>query len=132
VVSSCLTAHVLSSRPSRTLSTRTKSLTVCFFLVIFFFGGGLSPCHRRAHASMLVWDNVYGFDMKAIKKVAANEPLVDVVDAKQIVTDNCTLMVLKLSFSFPTLEHLIFCATRRKSTFSRARKKILRSRRRSS
>jgi len=35
------------------------------------------------------WDNVYGFDMSCIRKVAVNEPLVDVVDPKQIVTNSC-------------------------------------------
>ncbi|KAJ8895999.1 hypothetical protein PR048_001340, partial [Dryococelus australis] len=29
------------------------------------------------------WDDVYGFDMQAIRKVAISEPLVDVVDPKQ-------------------------------------------------
>ncbi|KAI8429613.1 hypothetical protein MSG28_000211 [Choristoneura fumiferana] len=29
------------------------------------------------------WDDVYGFDMSSIRKVAISEPLVDVVDAKQ-------------------------------------------------
>jgi len=35
------------------------------------------------------WDNVYGFDMSCIRKVAVNEPLVDIVDPKQIVTNSC-------------------------------------------
>ena len=39
------------------------------------------------------WDNVYGFDMSAIRNVALNEPLVDVVEAKQVVTDSCKLKV---------------------------------------
>lgn len=30
------------------------------------------------------WDDVYGFDMSSIRKVAISEPLVDVVDAKQV------------------------------------------------
>ncbi|KAL1461910.1 hypothetical protein WDU94_013772, partial [Cyamophila willieti] len=30
------------------------------------------------------WDNVYGFDMSCIKKIAIKEPLVDVVDPKQV------------------------------------------------
>jgi len=34
------------------------------------------------------WDNVYGFDMSAIRKVAISEPLVDVVDPKQVVSNN--------------------------------------------
>ncbi|XP_052270812.1 protein arginine N-methyltransferase 1-like [Dreissena polymorpha] len=35
------------------------------------------------------WDNVYGFDMSTIRKVAISEPLVDVVDPKQVVTTPC-------------------------------------------
>merc|ERR1719495_420047 len=35
------------------------------------------------------WDNVYGFDMSCIRDVAVREPLVDVVDRKQIVTNSC-------------------------------------------
>lgn len=30
------------------------------------------------------WSNVYGFDMSSIRKVAISEPLVDVVDPKQV------------------------------------------------
>ncbi|XP_066399300.1 probable protein arginine N-methyltransferase 1 [Miscanthus floridulus] len=37
------------------------------------------------------WNNVYGFDMSCIKKQAMMEPLVDTVDANQIVT-NCPLL----------------------------------------
>jgi len=33
------------------------------------------------------WDNVYGFDMTCIKKVAIVEPLVDIVQPEQIVTN---------------------------------------------
>merc|ERR1712088_350392 len=32
------------------------------------------------------WDEVYGFDMSCIRKVALQEPLVDVVDRNQVVT----------------------------------------------
>lgn len=32
------------------------------------------------------WDDVYGFDMSSIRRVAISEPLVDVVDPKQVVT----------------------------------------------
>ncbi|KAM7396403.1 hypothetical protein PAMP_019446 [Pampus punctatissimus] len=35
------------------------------------------------------WENVYGFDMTCIRNVAMNEPLVDVVDSKQVVTNSC-------------------------------------------
>ncbi|CAG5122543.1 unnamed protein product, partial [Candidula unifasciata] len=34
------------------------------------------------------WDNVYGFDMGCIRDVAVREPLVDVVDPKQVVADS--------------------------------------------
>lgn len=42
------------------------------------------------------WDNVYGFDMSCIKKIAMREPLVDNVDAAQVCTDVCTLLNLDL------------------------------------
>lgn len=34
------------------------------------------------------WDDVYGFDMSCIRKVAISEPLVDVVDPKQVVSNS--------------------------------------------
>jgi len=37
------------------------------------------------------WYNVYGFDMSCIRKVAIKEPLVDSVDARQVVTSHCLL-----------------------------------------
>lgn len=37
------------------------------------------------------WDDVYGFDMSAIRKEAITEPLVNVVDPEQIVTDSYLL-----------------------------------------
>lgn len=55
------------------------------------------------------WDSVYGFDMSAIRTVALNEPLVDVVESRQVVTDSCklkdidlnTVTVEELNFSCP-------------------------------
>jgi len=35
------------------------------------------------------WDSVYGFDMSCIRKTAISEPLVDVVDPKQVVSNAC-------------------------------------------
>ncbi|XP_053112280.1 protein arginine N-methyltransferase 8 isoform X6 [Hemicordylus capensis] len=35
------------------------------------------------------WENVYGFDMTCIRDVAMKEPLVDIVDPKQVVTNAC-------------------------------------------
>merc|ERR1712117_850289 len=37
------------------------------------------------------WDDVYGFDMSCIKKVALQEPLVDVVDRNQVCANSCLL-----------------------------------------
>lgn len=37
------------------------------------------------------WDDVYGFDMSCIKSVALQEPLVDVVDRNQVVSNSCLL-----------------------------------------
>jgi len=40
------------------------------------------------------WDNVQGFDMSCIKKVAIQEPLVDIVDPKQIITSPSKLITI--------------------------------------
>lgn len=42
------------------------------------------------------WDDVYGFNMSLIRKVAISEPLVDVVDPKQLVTSNYMMRDLDL------------------------------------
>lgn len=57
----------------------------------------------------LVWDNVYGFDYSPMKESALSEPLVDTVELKAVVTDNCpvftidlnTITVPELAFSAP-------------------------------
>lgn len=43
------------------------------------------------------WDDVYGFDMSSIRKVAITEPLVDVVDPKQVSTVNVLIELKKKS-----------------------------------
>jgi protein arginine N-methyltransferase 1 len=55
------------------------------------------------------WDNVYGFNMSSIRKQALTEPLVDVVDAKQVASSNSmlkevdlyTVTIAELDFSVP-------------------------------
>jgi protein arginine N-methyltransferase 1 len=55
------------------------------------------------------WDNVYGFNMSCIKNLAIYEPLVDVVDAKQVMTgasrlytiDIQTVKIEDLAFQVP-------------------------------
>jgi len=55
------------------------------------------------------WDSVYGFNMSAIRDVALSEPLVDTVEARQVVTDSCmmkeidlnTVKIEDLNFSVP-------------------------------
>jgi len=42
------------------------------------------------------WTNVYGFDMSTIRDIAIKEPVVDVVDAKAIVTDSKPILHLDI------------------------------------
>ena len=42
------------------------------------------------------WDDVYGFDMSPIKEIAMTEPVVDVVDAKGIVTNSVPILHLDI------------------------------------
>ena len=42
------------------------------------------------------WENVYGFDMSCIGKMAITEPLVDSVDPKQLVTNYCLVKEVDL------------------------------------
>jgi len=42
------------------------------------------------------WDNVHGFDMSCIRDVAISEPLVDVVEPKQLVTGSCVVKEINL------------------------------------
>lgn len=42
------------------------------------------------------WEDVYGFDMTPIKEIAVKEPVVDVVDAKAIVTDSVPILHLDI------------------------------------
>lgn len=52
------------------------------------------------------WDNVYGFNMSSIRKVAITEPLVDSVDHNQVVTNNCLIKDIDLYST--TIEDLAF------------------------
>lgn len=49
------------------------------------------------HEKIDFWDDVYGFDMRAIKGLAMQEPLVDVVDQEQVATKPCLLATFNLS-----------------------------------
>lgn len=52
------------------------------------------------------WENVYGFDMSAIKKVALNEPLVDTVEGQAV---NCKPFVFReIDLNTVTKEELSF------------------------
>jgi len=42
------------------------------------------------------WDNVYGFNMSCIKKMAMSEPLVDIVDSKQVMSGSSRLLVVDI------------------------------------
>ena len=43
------------------------------------------------------WDNVYGFNMKCIKDIALNEPLVDIVSAESVISNAKPLLSLDLN-----------------------------------
>lgn len=59
------------------------------------------------------WNDVYGFDMSCIKDVAISEPLVDVVEPKQVVSNMCLVKEIDLytvkesDLSFTSSFHLI-------------------------
>jgi type I protein arginine methyltransferase len=55
------------------------------------------------------WEDVYGFDMSPIKEIALREPVVDVVDAKALVTD--AVPILSLDILTCTKEDLDFSST---------------------
>jgi len=43
------------------------------------------------------WEDVYGFDMSCVKKVAITEPLIDSVDPRQIVTNACLIKEIDIA-----------------------------------
>ena len=55
------------------------------------------------------WHDVYGFDMTPIKNIALKEPVVDVVDARALVTDS--VPILNLDILTCTKKDLNFTAT---------------------
>merc|ERR1712212_529516 len=52
--------------------------------------------HQYKDDKIDFWDSVYGFDMSAIRQIALSEPLVDTVEAKQVVTDSCMMKEIDL------------------------------------
>ena len=57
---------------------------------------------------IVVWDNVYGFDMSCMKETVQKEPLVDTVNAKAIATDSCIFK--EIDINTVTKEDLAFTA----------------------
>ncbi|XP_037098516.1 protein arginine N-methyltransferase 8-B-like isoform X2 [Syngnathus acus] len=68
------------------------------------------------------WENVYGFDMSCIRNVAIKEPLVDVVDPKQVVTSPCLLKVQRNDYvhALVTYFSIEFSKCHKKTGFSTA------------
>jgi hypothetical protein len=50
-------------------------------------------CDSVADITCVGWEKVYGFNMSALRRVAISEPLVDVVEPKQVITNTCLLKV---------------------------------------
>lgn len=68
----------------------------------------ISAIEDRAYKARKInfWDDVYGFKMSCIKELAISEPLVDNVDAKQIVTNH--FLVKEVNLNTVTKEELSF------------------------
>ncbi|XP_072311174.1 protein arginine N-methyltransferase 8-B isoform X2 [Eucyclogobius newberryi] len=68
------------------------------------------------------WENVYGFDMSCIRNVAIKEPLVDMVDPKQIVTNSCLLKIQRNDYvhALVTYFNIEFTKCHKKTGFSTA------------
>lgn len=47
---------------------------------------------------ILVWDDVYGFNMSCIKEIAYTEPLVDTVEKDAVISNVAVLYVCCLVF----------------------------------
>jgi len=54
------------------------------------------------------WDNVFGFNMSCIKKMAIQEPLVDVVESKQVMSGTSRILTMDIATIKP--EELSFTA----------------------
>ncbi|MEQ2159455.1 Protein arginine N-methyltransferase 8-B, partial [Goodea atripinnis] len=83
--------------------------------------------HSEPARRTVGWENVYGFDMTCIRNVAIKEPLVDVVDPKQVVTNSCLVKVSieNVAVGCPCVLYLlfskivsVFCLVRRSLIFS--------------
>ena len=55
------------------------------------------------------WENVYGFDMTCIRDVAMKEPLVAIVDPKDVVTNACLIKVCRCVLHGPGGEGSLLC-----------------------
>ncbi|XP_034032964.1 protein arginine N-methyltransferase 8-B isoform X2 [Thalassophryne amazonica] len=68
------------------------------------------------------WENVYGFDMTCIRNVAMKEPLVDVVDPKQVVTNCCLIKIQRNDYihAMVTYFNIEFTKCHKKTGFSTA------------
>ncbi|XP_064335008.1 protein arginine N-methyltransferase 8 isoform X2 [Camelus dromedarius] len=68
------------------------------------------------------WENVYGFDMTCIRDVAMKEPLVDIVDPKQVVTNACLIKIQRNDYihALVTYFNIEFTKCHKKMGFSTA------------
>ncbi|XP_059361009.1 protein arginine N-methyltransferase 8-B isoform X5 [Carassius carassius] len=68
------------------------------------------------------WENVYGFDMTCIRNVAMMEPLVDIVDPKQVVTNSCLIKIQRNDYvhALITYFNIEFTKCHKKTGFSTA------------
>ena len=87
-----LVPWLLWSRCCYPATVARASKAICFIKTPCKSGSDYQTSRTNPHAVLLLWrrhekidfwDNVYGFDMRCIKRLAMQEPLVDTVDPDQ-------------------------------------------------
>mmetsp|Transcript_22057 Transcript_22057/g.33091 ORF Transcript_22057/g.33091 Transcript_22057/m.33091 type:complete len:399 (-) Transcript_22057:118-1314(-) len=63
---------------------------------IMFLGAIENSSDRIKTDRIDYWQNVYGFDMSPIKEIAIQEPIVDVIDSKAVISNCAPILTLDL------------------------------------
>ena len=80
-----------TATPSRMRTTRLQRSTVCDCLLFSHYLTGVVVAGTDLWTWGTGWGNVYGFNMSCIGDIALSEPLVDMVEGRQVVTDDAVL-----------------------------------------
>lgn len=63
---------------------------------VMFVGAIENTTDRIKNDRIDYWENVYGFDMSPIKEIAMQEPVIDVVSGKAVISDCVPILTLDL------------------------------------